>query len=238
MKVSGDGASVPLNWTFMSYIRIVSIRQPVPVCQILQYLMVFEVHAKPRVIAELCMCSVLLSPSYFPYLVISSISIWECLKRPPPWSSGKGFWLQIHRSGFDSRRYQIFWEVVGLEWGPLSFLSTIEELLETKSSGCGLENREYDRRGSASLTLFYSQKLILSSPTSGDRSVGIVRSLTQATDFVFCCFVTLKPTCVPCLSDSVFVFLPRKGRSDSLRKEHLQVPLIVCDVGWVARTNT
>jgi hypothetical protein len=24
-------------------------------------------------------------------------------------------WLQIQRSGFDSRRYQIFWEVVGLE---------------------------------------------------------------------------------------------------------------------------
>jgi hypothetical protein len=25
--------------------------------------------------------------------------------------------------GFDSRRYQIFWEVVGLEWGPLSLVS-------------------------------------------------------------------------------------------------------------------
>jgi hypothetical protein len=32
--------------------------------------------------------------------------------------------------GFDFRRYQIFWEVVGLERGPLSLLRIIEELLE------------------------------------------------------------------------------------------------------------
>jgi hypothetical protein len=32
--------------------------------------------------------------------------------------------------GFDSRRYQIFWEVVGLEWGPFSLVRIIEELLE------------------------------------------------------------------------------------------------------------
>jgi hypothetical protein len=32
--------------------------------------------------------------------------------------------------GYDSRRYQIFWEVVGLEWGPLSLVSTVEELTE------------------------------------------------------------------------------------------------------------
>jgi hypothetical protein len=42
--------------------------------------------------------------------------------------------------GFDSRRYQIFWEVVGLERGPLSLVRIIEELLEWKSSGSGLEN--------------------------------------------------------------------------------------------------
>jgi hypothetical protein len=32
--------------------------------------------------------------------------------------------------GFDSRGYQIFWEVVGLERGPLSLVRIIEELLE------------------------------------------------------------------------------------------------------------
>jgi hypothetical protein len=35
---------------------------------------------------------------------------------------------------------------VGLERGPLSLVSTIEELLGRKSSGCGLEIREYGRR--------------------------------------------------------------------------------------------
>jgi hypothetical protein len=35
---------------------------------------------------------------------------------------------------------------VGLERGPLSLVSTIEELLGRKSSGSGLENREYGRR--------------------------------------------------------------------------------------------
>jgi hypothetical protein len=37
-------------------------------------------------------------------------------------------------------------KVVGLERGPLSLVSTIEELLERKSSGSGLENREYGRK--------------------------------------------------------------------------------------------
>jgi hypothetical protein len=46
----------------------------------------------------------------------------------------------------DSRRYQIFGKVVVLERGPLSLVSTIEELLGRKSSGSGLENREYSRR--------------------------------------------------------------------------------------------
>jgi hypothetical protein len=43
-------------------------------------------------------------------------------------------------TGFDSRCYQIFWEVMGLERGPLSFVRIIEELLEWKSSGSGLGN--------------------------------------------------------------------------------------------------
>jgi hypothetical protein len=40
---------------------------------------------------------------------------------------------------------------VGLERGPLSLLSTVEELLG-KSSGSAIENRDYGRRGSAALT--------------------------------------------------------------------------------------
>jgi hypothetical protein len=93
----------------------------------------------------------------------------------------------MQRSGFDSNRYQIFWEVVGLERGALSLVSTIEELLGRKSSGSGLENRKHGHRdpwrwlrGS-----LYPQKLALTLPTSGGRSVVIVCSRTQATEFSF-----------------------------------------------------
>jgi hypothetical protein len=41
------------------------------------------------------------------------------------------------------RRYQIFWEVVRLGRGPLSLVSTTEELLARISSGFRLEIREY-----------------------------------------------------------------------------------------------
>jgi hypothetical protein len=64
---------------------------------------------------------------------------------PQLWSSGQGSLLQIQRSGFYSRRYQIVWQVVGLKRGPLSLLGTTEEILERKSSGSGLECREYER---------------------------------------------------------------------------------------------
>jgi hypothetical protein len=65
---------------------------------------------------------------------------------PRLYSSGQGSWLQIQRPGFDSRRFQIFWEVVGLEQDPLSLVSTPEELTERKSSGSCLENRDYCRK--------------------------------------------------------------------------------------------
>jgi hypothetical protein len=75
---------------------------------------------------------------------------------PSLWSSGQNSWLQIQKFGFDSRHYQIFWEVVCLECGPLSFVSTTEELLGRKNSGSGLEKRDYGRRESAALTTRYS----------------------------------------------------------------------------------
>jgi hypothetical protein len=64
-------------------------------------------------------------------------------ERPFLWSSGQSFWLQIQSSRFDFWRYKIFCEVVGLERGPLSLVSTTEELFEGKSSGSGLENQDY-----------------------------------------------------------------------------------------------
>jgi hypothetical protein len=106
--------------------------------------------------------------------------------RPPLWSSGQNFYLQIQRSGFDSRSYQIFW-VMDLERGPLSLVSTIEELLERKNRGCCLENREYGRRDPSRCPrdILYPKKFALTSPTNGGRTVGIVRSRTQATKFSF-----------------------------------------------------
>jgi hypothetical protein len=59
---------------------------------------------------------------------------------PPLRSSGQSSLLQTHRPGFDFWLYQIYWEVVGQERGPLNLVSTIDELLERKSSGSGLEN--------------------------------------------------------------------------------------------------
>jgi hypothetical protein len=66
--------------------------------------------------------------------------------------------LVVRVSGYRSRGpgaipgATIFSEVVGLERGPLCILSTTEELLERKSIGSDLENREYVRGGSAALT--------------------------------------------------------------------------------------
>jgi hypothetical protein len=51
--------------------------------------------------------------------------------RPHLWSSGQSSLLQIRRPGFDSLHYQKK-KVVGLERGPLSPMSTTEELLDRK----------------------------------------------------------------------------------------------------------
>jgi hypothetical protein len=50
--------------------------------------------------------------------------------------------------GFDSRALQEK-KVVGLERGPLSLVSTTEELLGRNSSGSGLETLEYGHRDSS-----------------------------------------------------------------------------------------
>jgi hypothetical protein len=88
-------------------------------------------------------------------------------------------------------RYQIFWEVVGLERSPLGLVSSTEELLGRKNNGSGPESREYCRKDPLLWPRFtlYPEKLALTSPTSGGFSVGIVRSRTQATEFV--CFICL-----------------------------------------------
>jgi hypothetical protein len=69
-------------------------------------------------------------------------------------------------------------KVVGLERGPLSLVSTTEELLdrriaapvyETENTATGIHHADH-------VGPFIRKKLAITSPTSGGRSVGIVRS--------------------------------------------------------------
>jgi hypothetical protein len=68
----------------------------------------------------------------------------------------------------------------------------------------GLENRAYGHRGSAALIMRHPsnpQKLALTSPTSGGRSVGIVRSRTKTTGLVS------KLTTILCSSWCLWLFV-------------------------------
>jgi hypothetical protein len=112
-------------------------------------------------------------------------------QRSPLWSSGQSSWLQIQTSGFDSRPYQIFWEVVGLERGPFSFVRIIEELLERKVAArvqkTEINGREESLRWPRDTP--YPLKLALTSAKSGGRSLGIVRAcgLKPRSWFLFVC---------------------------------------------------
>jgi hypothetical protein len=90
--------------------------------------------------------SYMLLSCYFKHFNITFIG-------PPLWSSGQSSWIQIQRHGFDSWRYQIFWQGVGLERGPLSLMSITEELLGRNIYGCSLEC--WERRRSIVMTTWH-----------------------------------------------------------------------------------
>ena len=92
--------------------------------------------------------------------------------------------------GFDSRRYQIFLNSSGVwngvysaswaSWGQL------RRYLNKKSSGSRSRKQRLTAVGTRCadhVTPLYPQKLALTSPTGGGRSVGIARSRTKATEF-------------------------------------------------------
>jgi hypothetical protein len=76
-------------------------------------------------------------------------------------------------------------KVVGLERGPLSLVSTAEELLDRKVAApvYKSENTAVGIRHANHVAPSIRQKLAITSPTSGGRSVGIVRSRTQTMEF-------------------------------------------------------
>jgi hypothetical protein len=78
-------------------------------------------------------------------------------------------------------------EVVGLERGPLSLVSTTEELLDRKVAApvYETENTAVGIRHADHVAPSIRNKLAITSPTSGGRSVGIVRSRTQTMEFFF-----------------------------------------------------
>jgi hypothetical protein len=88
-------------------------------------------------------------------------------------------------------------KTVGLERGPLSLVSTTEELGRI-SSGSGLESRDtaVGIRHADHMASSIRKKLALTSLTSGGRSVGIVRLRTEATEFIFFNLVAVKSTSV------------------------------------------
>jgi hypothetical protein len=76
---------------------------------------------------------------------------------------------------------------VGLERGPLSLVSTTEELLDRKVAApvYKTENKAVGIRNADHVAFYIRKKLPITSPTSGGRSVGIVRSRTQTMEFSF-----------------------------------------------------
>jgi hypothetical protein len=85
-------------------------------------------------------------------------------------------------------------KVVGLERGPLSLVSTIEELFDRKVAAPAYksENTALGIRHADHVAHSNPQKLAITSSTSGGRSVGIVRSWTQTMEFSL---VELKTHC-------------------------------------------
>ena len=119
------------------------------------------------------------------FLLYTAIISLSTINGPPLWSSGQSFWLQIQRSRVRFPALPDFLSSSGsgtgsaqpreVNWGATWI---------KKSSGSGPEQRltAVGIRCADHVTPLYPQKLALTSPTGGGRSIGIVRSRTKATE--------------------------------------------------------
>jgi hypothetical protein len=146
----------------------------------------------------------------------------------PLWSSGQSSWLQMQRSWFDSRRYQIFW-VVGLERVHSASWVQLRSYLKRKSSCSGLESLEYGRRDPLRWPrgTLYPQKLALTSPPIGGRSAGTVRSRAQVKEFSLMSFYVLLSHVLHTLISSLALHVVfRFALLTSVLKSQIQVALM------------
>jgi hypothetical protein len=103
-----------------------------------------------------------------------------------------------------------------------------------KSSGSSLENREYGRRDPSRWArgTLYPQKLAITSPTSGGRSVGIVRSRAQTMEFV-CCLIAQYRQC--CIASEAWLWISALHILCS--SPHLDLPIVLCSLSWSVTRN-
>ena len=107
--------------------------------------------------------------------------------RPPLWSSGQSFWPQIQGSRVRSPALPDFLSSSGSGTGATQPREVnLRSYLNEKSSGSRSRKQRLTAVGTRCadhVTPHYPQMLALTSPTSGGRSVGIVRVRTKATEF-------------------------------------------------------
>ena len=111
--------------------------------------------------------------------LVGRTSFWICF------FSGQIFWLQIQRSRVRFPALPNFLSSSGSVTGSTQPREVNWGATWIKSSGSGPENTRLTAVGihcADHVTPLYPQKLELTSPTSGGRSVGIVRSRTKATE--------------------------------------------------------
>ena len=108
---------------------------------------------------------------------------------PPLWSSGQSFWLQIQRSRVRFQALPDFLSISGSETGSTQPRELNWGATWIKKVAAPVQKTEINGRGDLlpwPREPLYPQKLALTSPTGGGRSVGIFHSRTKATKFV--CF--------------------------------------------------